>query len=498
MSSHMGPAYSFKTSVFGDATPARPSRANWTHFLPRRNTEFLRGTFALSAALLDISAIVLAAVCSGLIYHKLHGYDEEIVETFARVGFVTAALFLIPNFMKGRYSITEYLTFSQHLRGTLRFWNMTFVILMALGFLTKTMSIYSRSTAVIFYVLGFGAILTARSLVVKMVRLGSRDRGFAASRLFLVGYEDEIAKFSERYPRQAGDLSLSVVAACVLRPDQDFLEEDLALAAASARMIRPDDVFILVSWAEKAVIEKCVNAFLRVPAAIHLGPERVMDRFGDANVCKIGPITSLNLVRRPLSVFDILVKRAFDVVLAGIGLVALSPLFLVIAALIKLDSNGPVFFLQRRYGFNQEPFRIVKFRSMSTMEDSADLQQAARGDVRITRVGRVIRRFNIDELPQLLNVFRGDMSLVGPRPHALAHDQQFERTIALYARRHNVRPGITGWAQVNGFRGEISSQDKIAARVEHDLFYIDNWSLSLDISIIAMTLFSPKAYRNAM
>jgi len=498
MSSRIGSASPFKTTGFASFARQKQAATNWTHFLPRRNTEFLRGIFALSAALLDTTLIVLAAAFSGLIYHKLLGYDERIVETFVRVSFVTAALFLIPNFMKGRYSISEYFSFHPHIRSLFKFWNMTFVILMALGFLTKTMSIYSRSTAVIFYVLGFGALLAGRGFVVKMVRLGARDRGVAATRIFLVGYEDEISKFSERYPIAADEVGLSVVAACVLRPDQNSLEDDLALAAASARMVRPDDVFILVAWSQKEVIDKCVAAFLRVPAAIHLGPERVLEGFGDASVSKIGPITSLNLVRRPLSIFDVVVKRAFDVALAGIGLIALSPLLLLVAVLIKMDSEGPILFLQRRYGFNQEPFRIVKFRSMTTMEDGADLQQAAPGDVRITRVGRFIRRFNIDELPQLLNVLRGDMSLVGPRPHALAHDQRFDRTITLYARRHNVRPGITGWAQVNGLRGEISSQDKIAQRIEHDLYYIDNWSLSLDISIIALTVFSRKAYHNAI
>ncbi len=167
------------------------------------------------------------------------------------------------------------------------------------------------------------------------------------------------------------------------------------------------------------------------------------------------------------------------------------------AIAIKLDSKGPVFFVQRRYGFNQEPFRILKFRSMTTMEDDRKLEQVKAGDRRVTKIGRFLRRSNIDELPQLLNVLRGDMSLVGPRPHALAHDQAFEREVALYARRHNVRPGITGWAQVNGWRGETDTPEKVLGRVEHDLHYIDNWSLLLDVSIMVRTVFSKKAYRNA-
>ncbi|MBM3607072.1 MAG: exopolysaccharide biosynthesis polyprenyl glycosylphosphotransferase [Alphaproteobacteria bacterium] len=205
----------------------------------------------------------------------------------------------------------------------------------------------------------------------------------------------------------------------------------------------------------------------------------------------------MHLVRRPLSTLDIILKRLFDVVIASIALVLLAPLFLVMAALIKLDSKGPVFFLQRRYGFNQEPFRIWKFRSMTTLDDGPVIKQATANDVRVTRIGRFMRRTNIDELPQLVNVLKGEMSLVGPRPHALAHDQLYERTIALYARRHNVRPGITGWAQVSGLRGETNSDAKMRRRVEYDLYYIDNWSLMFDVKIMILTVFSRKAYRNA-
>jgi exopolysaccharide biosynthesis polyprenyl glycosylphosphotransferase len=176
----------------------------------------------------------------------------------------------------------------------------------------------------------------------------------------------------------------------------------------------------------------------------------------------------------------------------------LSPVFIVIAILIKLDSPGPVFFRQRRYGFNQQPFQIFKFRSMSTMDDGRIIEQVKPGDPRVTKIGRFMRRWNFDELPQLLNVLRGDMSLVGPRPHAVAHDQHFERSIALYARRHNVKPGITGWAQVNGFRGETSTQEQMRQRVEFDLYYIDYWSLLLDLRILFLTVFSSKAYRNAV
>ena len=190
-------------------------------------------------------------------------------------------------------------------------------------------------------------------------------------------------------------------------------------------------------------------------------------------------------------------KRLFDLLLAAFALLAMTPLLIAVAILIKLDSPGPIFFVQRRYGFNQQPFRIIKFRTMRALEDGPFVVQATRDDPRLTRIGRWLRRWNIDEIPQLFNVLTGDMSLVGPRPHALSHDRDYERRISLYARRHNVKPGITGWAQINGYRGEIDSDEKIRGRVEHDLFYIDNWSLWLDLKIMARTVLSPAAYRNA-
>ncbi len=154
-------------------------------------------------------------------------------------------------------------------------------------------------------------------------------------------------------------------------------------------------------------------------------------------------------------------------------------------------------FRQRRNGFNQREFRVFKFRTMTTLDDGAVVRQAQVNDIRVTRIGRLLRRTNLDELPQLLNVIMGDMSLVGPRPHAVAHNSEYEERIRLYARRHNVKPGITGWAQVNGLRGETSTLDKMERRVEHDLYYIDHWSVRFDLKIMLMTLFSPRSYRNA-
>ncbi len=196
---------------------------------------------------------------------------------------------------------------------------------------------------------------------------------------------------------------------------------------------------------------------------------------------------SVELQRAPLTPFERFVKRAFDTCLAGAAVIALSPLLLVVAVAIKFDSKGPVLFRQQRRGFDGQKFPIYKFRSMNVMEDGPVVAQATRNDRRVTRIGALLRRSSVDELPQLLNVIKGDMSLIGPRPHALAHDDHYGRLIATYAFRHHMKPGMSGWAQVNGQRGETAQVDDMRKRVQLDLWYINNWSLTLDLKIILRT-----------
>jgi Undecaprenyl-phosphate glucose phosphotransferase len=181
-------------------------------------------------------------------------------------------------------------------------------------------------------------------------------------------------------------------------------------------------------------------------------------------------------------------KRLLDWTIAAIGLTLLAPLLALTALAIKLDSPGPVFFRQRRYGRNNRIFRIFKFRTMTVAEDGEAVIQAEKGDQRVTRVGRILRAASIDELPQMINVLFGQMSIVGPRPHALSHEEKFEQSSDLFSRRRRVLPGITGWAQVNGCRGETKTQSDVARRLEYDLYYIDNWSIWFDVEIIVRTV----------
>ncbi len=471
-------------------------RGGWARKSPRRNTVLARAVLACAAAAVEFVVVVVVALTVETLYHAFAYVGSGLPAPNLELCLLVAMLFVLSNAMRGDYRIAEYLSLRRHGWRLLSVWSVSFLIALAFGFLTKSTGDFSRGGVVLFYATGFLAIYATRLSLLRIARDATNPGGLAARQAFLVGFEDNIKTFTRRHdPRTCG---MNIVAAVCLRDDAETLHEDLALAAATARMLRPDDVFILAPWSRTQAIDSCVDAFLRVPAQIHLGPERVLDRFVDARIDRIGAISSLSLGGNPLNLLEIAAKRSFDVVASSLALIALSPLLLTVAALIRLDSKGPALFLQRRYGFNQESFRIYKFRSMTTMEDGRDVSQATADDRRVTRVGRFLRRHNIDELPQLINVLRGEMSLVGPRPHALAHDQRFERRVALYARRHNVKPGITGWAQVNGLRGEIDSPAKLRSRIEHDLYYIDNRSLLFDAWIVLLTLFSSKAYRNAV
>ena len=204
----------------------------------------------------------------------------------------------------------------------------------------------------------------------------------------------------------------------------------------------------------------------------------------------------IELQRAPLTRSEQLIKRSFDVVISGLLLVMFAPLMLMVSVIIKFDSRGKIIFRQRRKGFNGQEFVIYKFRTMAVMEDGAAITQAKR-DPRVTRFGKLLRRSSIDELPQLFNVLKGDMSLVGPRPHAVAHDDQYVDVVANYAFRHHVNPGISGWAQVNGLRGETRKLGQMTRRVEYDLWYINNWTLTLDIQILLRTVVEQMRSRQA-
>ena len=245
----------------------------------------------------------------------------------------------------------------------------------------------------------------------------------------------------------------------------------------------------MISWEHTWTIQNISSILRSAPDPSFSPPDDNINLILDTLLLNMGTTWAAEVQRSPLTRIEQFVKRCVDFVGAALVLLLLMPLKLLAALLIKLDSSGPILFLQTRNGFNGGTFQMMKFRTMHVLENGAAIRQATRADPRVTRVGRWLRRTSIDELPQLLNVLAGSMSLIGPRPHAVAHNSEYQTLIANYAFRHHVKPGITGWAQVHGLRGETSAADLMAKRVEYDLWYIANWSLWLDFRILFRTLF---------
>ncbi|HET7365765.1 MAG TPA: undecaprenyl-phosphate glucose phosphotransferase [Burkholderiales bacterium] len=256
-------------------------------------------------------------------------------------------------------------------------------------------------------------------------------------------------------------------------------------------------VYLALPMCSTPRLRVVLDALRDTTASVYFVPDPFVTDLIQGSVSSVSGMPLLGVCDTPFSGASGLLKRTADIVLAALILVAIAPLFAAIALAVKASSPGPVIFRQRRYGLDGEEIIVYKFRSMRVTEDGAVIRQATRADERITPVGAFLRRTSLDELPQFLNVLQGRMSIVGPRPHAVAHNELYRKLIKGYMQRHKVKPGITGWAQVNGLRGETATLERMRSRIEHDLDYLRNWSLRLDLYIIAKTVGIVLGGRNA-
>lgn len=271
--------------------------------------------------------------------------------------------------------------------------------------------------------------------------------------------------------------------------------DDLVAAARDGDV---DRVYITLPMRAELRIRDIIERLSDLPVEVLYVPDFFLFNLLHAQWEQVGPVNVVNAVNTPFLGVSGVAKRAEDIVLGSLILAAIALPLALIAAAVKLTSPGPVLFRQRRYGLNGTQFEIWKFRTMTVMEDGDAFVQAQAGDARVTPIGRFLRRTSLDELPQFINVLRGDMSIVGPRPHPVALDERHRRLIPHYFSRHKIRPGITGLAQVNGLRGPTDTLDKMRQRIEHDIDYINRWSLGLDLRIIALTVVRGFTDRNAL
>ena len=455
--------------------------------------------YILSAA--DMAVVLLSSLVGGVGYNYFAGNSIPSVVPYLAVGLLASIIQLLQMNRRGYYIFPDSAKPGVELQNILVSWCTSALLLALFAFLFKVGVDYSRGSFLTFCVAAPIGLLTIRK-VTKIALIQAVARGKIGRRdAVLVGDVDEASSLEPK------DLLAFFGAADVnrflLSQDADLtkrLSADRQVIKSVANYVRLNDcreILLALPWDDTSRIEFIRDQLKTLPVAAQLLPDRRVRSFTNYDSSARQRVLAIEIQRAPLNAAQRVAKRAMDVVLASIALVFFLPILTLTAIAIKLDNAGPVIFRQTRNGFNGRQFVIFKFRTMAVQENGAAVLQATRDDPRVTSIGRLLRSASIDELPQLFNVLRGDMSLIGPRPHALAHDTYFEEVLSDYAFRHHVKPGITGWAQCNGARGETPSIEHISERVKLDLWYINNWSIWLDVQILIRTLFEVLRKRNA-
>lgn len=347
-----------------------------------------------------------------------------------------------------------------------------------------------------------GALIVSR-VAVRIVLERVRHAGLNLRRVAVVGCGAHCQQVV-RNIESASASGFRAVVAFDLRPVMGIVGsgvpvfDDVNKFAAYVRSQGVQELWLALPLSEEQVISRFVSEFRDDLVNVRFVPDMRSVALFDSDVIDLIGMPAINLVASPVPARALLKKEIFDRAFAALALIALAPLLITIAAAVKLSSRGPVFFTQKRKGADGRIFRIYKFRSMRAHAvESGVIRQATKGDPRITRVGAFLRRTSLDELPQFFNVLCGHMSVVGPRPHALEHDELYQKVVNGYIHRYRIKPGITGWAQINGFRGETDQIEKMQGRVEHDLYYLRNWSFGLDMRIVVATIAKGFVHSNA-
>jgi polysaccharide biosynthesis protein PslA len=441
--------------------------------------------------LLDVLVLSLAGVMPALVYDPV---GTGALGHLLNVIGAALLLFLLTTRALSAYDTAHNFEWPRVIPRAILSLLLTFFVLMVIGVATKTIEDYSRVWFFSWISLSLVLIVSSRAVLLAVVE-AKLARGACLQRALIITCGesaltgDQLALETRNRVRAVGTIATDDLSSI---PDLGpFL-----------RQHSPEIVVLSLPWSQVEAAMTKLRALSHHAIEVLVLPQASTGLEKALRLRRLGSQTLLQIAEPPLAEWDRAAKRAEDIIIAGLALFLLLPLLVLTALAIKLDSRGPILFKQKRAGFNGALIEVWKFRSMYV--DAADLhasRQTSKDDPRVTRVGRFIRRTSLDELPQLWNVLQGQMSLVGPRPHALAtsaEGQSLDMIVEEYAARHRVKPGITGWAQVNGARGELTSREQVQRRVNYDLHYIDNWSVLFDLKIILMTavrvLYDPDAY----
>lgn len=337
-------------------------------------------------------------------------------------------------------------------------------------------------------------LLNVNRLLFRGLIWRARAKGKYRRSVFLIGSSASILSLGHRMKHYRSEgFSIAGIQRLHSSPKRELIDN----IAERVREANAAEVWICLPLEMGRIVKTILYKLRNETAEIRFLPEFSDELLLNHRASEVVGRYSIDLSVTPISGYSRLLKRIEDIVIGSLILILISPICMLIAITIKLTSPGPVLFKQYRTGANGRHFKVYKFRSMHMHEEKGSVTQAVKGDIRVTKVGHFLRRTSLDELPQFFNVLQGHMSIVGPRPHALNHNEYYKNLVESYMRRHMVKPGITGWAQMCGYRGETDTLEKMQKRVEHDLWYIDNWSVRLDIKIIILTIFKGFINKNA-
>jgi Undecaprenyl-phosphate glucose phosphotransferase len=451
-------------------------------------------------ALADAVTIILSGLAGGIGYNLIAGNALPVIAPYFALGLLASILYVSQVNRKGYYVFPDSAKRGVEINDILTCWVTTGLLLALFAFLFKVGVDYSRGSFLTFCFVAPVGLLGVRKIF-KIALTEALARGAIGRRdAVMIGDLDEITSLEPQNLLSffgAADIKRFLLSQEDDRSDRLSADRQVIKSVTNfVRLTNCQEILLALPWGDTDRIEFVREQVRTLPVALRLLPDKRV-RGLTSFTPSMHQVSAIEIQRAPLTGAQRLSKRVIDVVLASLALLFFLPIMALTALAIKLDSPGPVIFRQNRNGFNGRQFVIFKFRTMRVQENGPAVLQATRDDPRVTSIGRLLRSASIDELPQLLNVLKGDMSLIGPRPHALAHDSYFENVLVDYAFRHHVKPGITGWAQCNGARGATPSIELISERVKLDLWYINNWSLWLDIQILFKTFFEVLRKRNA-
>ncbi len=445
--------------------------------------------------LIDLSLMIISSLLVMAIF------DIQFNQDYALLLFVTIAVFSILAESFQLYVKLRLRRFINRVLNVFAVTTMTFLIVTAILFVIKEGETFSRIVVGAWYILHLVSLIGWRILY-RSIKHRRYLQGKNLRKVAIIGLNPTARTLKteiETYPELGYQFTgyYDDRETERLKGDLSDFKGNVDAALKEAQKGELDSVYICIPLTAETRIARIIHKLSDSTVNVYMVPDFLLSSLMHGNIGTLGNMDTISVFESPVSGSQEFYKRTFDILFSLTVLIVLLPLFLVIGILIKATSKGPVFFRQDRYGLDGQSIGVYKFRSMRVMENAAKVTQATKNDPRITPIGGFLRRTSLDELPQFINVLKGDMSVVGPRPHAVAHNEEYRKKVDYYMLRHKVKPGITGWAQINGWRGETDTVEKMEKRIEYDLQYIRNWTLWWDIKIVFLTVFKGFINKNA-